>query len=90
MFDMGATSMQVMMLVKLRSSLVLMICRVQRVQRVHQRGPASHDKELVPQQAHSRANCHGLPAEVNTTPCFYTADIGELRALDKASRICSS
>ena len=35
---------------------------------------------------HSRANGHGLPAEVNNTPCSYSAGSGELRALEHLAK----
>ena len=54
------------------------------MQRVHQQGLASHDEELV---SHSSiASDHGLPDEVSTTPCSYTADSGELRALEHLAK----
>ena len=56
------------------------------MQRVHQQGLASHDEEPVSQQGHSIVSGHGLPAEVNSTPCSYTADSGELRALEHLAK----
>ena len=54
------------------------------MQRVHQQDLPSHDEEPV---SHSSiASDHGLPDEVNTTPCSYTADSGELRALEHLAK----
>lgn len=57
------------------------------MQGVHQQGLASHNEEPVSQQVHSSiASGHGLPNEVNTAPCSYTADSGELRALEHLAK----
>ena len=57
------------------------------MQKVHQQGLASHDEEPVSPQVHSSiASDHGLPAEVNTTPCSYAADSRELRALEHLAK----